>query len=264
MNSQLYQEHYQEEWRRRAEIEATYNLPVTVFTVLGGAIYLMIRGQSDDHLSGVLASVSLVGAAVFYVAALRYLVRSMYGYTYQRIPTARQLGSYYDELVKFHEAAGRTERDAHVDFESYLNDRYAEATEVNSRNNISKSEFLHRGNQWLIGTLSAVILAAIPALYHAHSHTDEPQVVEIGSVVQIEQRGGPEVSTKQSSDEGSGSEQQPQQQPPQEPPQPAEQPQKPVGPPNIEVHEGQQPQKPVGPENIEVREEQRPKETTSR
>lgn len=287
MNSRLYQEHYREEWQRRTEIESTYNLPVTVFTVLGGAIFLLARGHRFNSEPVSLAFFGLIAAAaLFYVMAVANLVRSMYGYTYERIPTSKQLGDHYDALVRFHVNAGRTERDAHKDFESYVNARYAQATDVNTWNNVSKSEFLHQSNRWLIAAFAAVGLASLPALYHAQAQAEEAQLVQLSGPIIVQEQ----VSEVATSPEGRSPPPQPPQpaaatvlEPPQSPAiisepsevvmspeeknpqpppateQPSQAPPKPEGPPNIKVREGKQPEKPEGPRNIEVFEPQTPK-----
>lgn len=174
-----YKEFYEHEWQRREQLQSAANTPISVITLAGGGLLLMAKGFETDKpvlfwVFWILAATAacLVGAATYWV------IRSLHGFEYERIPYASDLAAY-DEQVQQHYRRVGLPGLAPAAFEEYLTRRYIEATDANARNNLRRGDFLHSANRFLVYALSATAIAAVPAGIVTKIRGDTPEQVEI-------------------------------------------------------------------------------------
>ena len=187
MKIELAKELFRDSWGRRDTLTGGIATPITVLTGVGGAVALMAASFRIEGTGRLIAFASLIAAAVLSLAAATYFIaRSYHGYTYQEIPNAAELDRHCRALHEFHQSIGNDPVHADADFDSYLADRFVEAADANSRNNVSKAAFLYRASQGLICAIVAAALAAVPWAMSRITQQPEPQRVTIDSPVQVQ------------------------------------------------------------------------------
>jgi hypothetical protein len=165
MSLDLYRRIYDEEWRRRDAIQASITLPITLVSVLGGALFVFARSFSFavDPLT-FWFTVPFTVAAVACAVTIYFLVRTSFGYLYRRIPWPDDIRRHHNALHSFHESQGDPPGLAERAFDDFLIARLVDAAERNARNNVDSGQYLYRAHQALIVTLVAIILTALPYL----------------------------------------------------------------------------------------------------
>jgi hypothetical protein len=106
------------------------------------------------------------------------LIRSFYGYVYQRIPFPSQFLAYHEGL-KAHYGALGTPGLADQEFDLYLRGQYVEAGDRNSVHNVNRGEYLHQGNRALILSLCALVGCAVPHVLAVRQSKPEPQQIQL-------------------------------------------------------------------------------------
>lgn len=180
MDFEFLQKRYQAELERRRDLAAAVNMPVGVLTALGGLLGFLVRDFSYEfrYLTGFFL-LSLTFAAIFFVAALVYLVRSYWNHAYHYVPVPGELHGYLQELQDYYASAGQPASAAEADFADFLQRRFREATDANTLENDSKSGFLHKGNTMVIGVLVMTLLAGICYMPDTVFRTERVPRVEV-------------------------------------------------------------------------------------
>ena len=165
MEKELFKELYLYELSRKEELTGRVTILLTAVTVVGAVVGSLLEAHpiSGDVLSLIFGSL-LILAIFFYGSSVYYLTRLYTGYTYKAIPTPAKLQAYYQELVTFYTENPEEKGGAREKFQTYINKRYAEATEVNALNNEAKAAYHAKALRALIFVLLFLSLAAVPHL----------------------------------------------------------------------------------------------------
>jgi hypothetical protein len=158
---ELAKEHYFFEQQRKQELESTLNLPITVLTVLTGAVAYLIQDAyfPPRPLSFLLAA--LLGiAALGIVAGFAFTIKIFWRYYYSEVRLPEQL-SHRESLVAYFTAIGKPEL-ADTEFERDLANRYGEAVAQNAQVNQSRGLWLYRAKFSLSVSATAILLSAFP------------------------------------------------------------------------------------------------------
>lgn len=179
MNIERYKEFYEHEWQRRENLQSAVNTPISIITLLGGAMVLMGKGfESGSAYLQWPFWVSTAVAVILLSRSVHLLIRSIHGYRYDRIPTPAELARHHEQFKEFYreqQKPGLTE----PMFEAYLAEKYVAAAERNAVNNIKRDEYLLRANRFLVYALCATASAGIPAAIAAKAAPPQPQEVRI-------------------------------------------------------------------------------------
>lgn len=207
MKLELAKEFYLDEWTRRDQLTGSVGTPITVMTAVGGALALMIKGFTADHLAATITFSTTVAIAVtFLLAAAYFVARSYHEYEYQRVARAAELDAFCKQLHAYHAAAGGSTL-ADAEFDVFLADRFVEAADRNAENNDSKSAYLYRGSQAILVALVCTALASIPWAWSAAGRESESQRVKLDSPVNVVlQRGHISVTSDSAGPHGTGPE----------------------------------------------------------
>lgn len=160
---------YEKEWGRRKDVEGGLNVPIGILSLIATATAYLARSFRYEWDVQTLSFVAmLAGVASAFVLAVVYLMRVLHGFTYKAMPTPRELNEHEEQVLAYYKGGDR----AKVAFEDYLKQRYAEATEVNFWNNVSKSEYLYRAHRaivWLLILFAIMLVSAvISGILHAN------------------------------------------------------------------------------------------------
>lgn len=148
MERDIFQKQYDFELEQRNRIASATNIPIVALTILGGALSSMIIGFK--YLQGIetyafIVVISISIASMIF--SLYCVVRTFLGYSYQKIPSARELSVHLSDLEKWHldngESTSSATQKAKNDFTTYFDNRLSEAAEHNSSNNIRRGNYLH-------------------------------------------------------------------------------------------------------------------------
>lgn len=226
LNLSLHKELYFSEWERKEKLASSANLPVALLTVLaGGVVFLIQTFPYAGNLAMVLFVVLAGSSAASQMAGIYFLVRSLYGYWYEQIPSPEKLQAYFVELKQYHESLGNTAEQAQQDFDEYLQARLAEATAANRANNTRTAGALHKATGSIVFALIFAGLSFVPYLAESLNREQRTPMIRIEGPVEIR-------SEAHMPDENPKSQEQPQPKPQQEPLSP---PPKPQGPANEQV-----------------------------
>jgi hypothetical protein len=108
-----------------------------------------------------------------------YLVRTTHRFSYELIPSALELVSFYDQSKDYYRSVG-AEFKADENFEIEMRRAYAEASSKNLQNNISKAGFLYRAQ---MGLVSAALFLAVSGVPYFASEIGRPPSVQRIEVV---------------------------------------------------------------------------------
>jgi len=148
-----YKELYAHEWVRREQLHSAANTPISVVTLAGGGLLLMAK--AFDSTSPAMVWSFWIAAAVAagcVVISTIFVIRSLHGYEYVRLPYASDLAAHYEDLKRYFRESGLPGR-ASGAFEEYLTKLYIEATDANARHNLHRGEYLDLANRSLIVAL---------------------------------------------------------------------------------------------------------------
>ena len=98
---------------------------------------------------------------------------------YERIPWPSQIRAYHDGLVQYYMVSGGGVEEADREFGSFLDQRYIEATDRNSQNNVQRGALLYSANEWVVITLVLMALAALPFTVAERSRPEMVYKVEV-------------------------------------------------------------------------------------
>lgn len=230
MNLSLHKELYFFEWERKEKLESSANLPVALLTALASGVLLLFRTfPYNSDLSTVLF-IALAGCSTAsLVVSVFFLVRSLYGFWYEQIPSSDKLQAYFEELKKYHASLNNSPALAQADFDEYLQARLAEATAANRANNTCTAGALHKATGSIVFSLIFAGVSFIP--YISESLNSSPHTTSVCVKETVDTQ--PEVKMSNQGQQNQGQSQpKPQQQ------EPATQPPKPQGPPNEQVRKG--------------------------
>lgn len=170
---------YEQELELQDQLQSAANTPISIVTLICGGIVLMMKGFDADapglywtFWSGAAAATILIGIAI------SFLVRSLHGYRYERIPYASELAHHHELLRDFYRRQGRPGA-APDAFEQYLVTRYIAATDANAKNNLRRGEYLQQANRYLVYGLCCTAAAAVPAGIATKSERPQAQDVRI-------------------------------------------------------------------------------------
>jgi hypothetical protein len=230
LNLSLHKELYFFEWQRKEKLESSANLPVALLTALaGGTLFLFRTFTYSGNLSTVLFLVLAGGGVASLVTGMYFLVRSLYGFWYEQIPSPDKLQAYFEELLQYHASTNGSDESAQRDFDEYLQTRLAEATAVNRSNNTRTAGALHKASGSIVFALIFAGISFLPYVAESFGGSVCTAKIQNQTVLKI-------PSETQMADHQQQTPEQPQQRPQQQ--QPVTQPPKPQGPPNEQVRKG--------------------------
>ena len=170
MDKSLFKDLYLFELDRRDKLGQGMNSLITGLTVVGGLLGYFLQKYTFgyDPVSLLVTVLLLASVASFAVAVYNTTQYFQLPKEYHAIPTSSDLRKYYQELLTFH--AGKTDvrKEADTDFEDYLNERYAEATDINSSNNYYRGD-LQRKAFTLLTYSVMFVLASLLASFLAEN-----------------------------------------------------------------------------------------------
>lgn len=185
MDKNIYQDQYDFELNQRAYLASAVNIPLVAVTILGSAIASMGVGFSYHiDASSIIFVMCLSASALALVVSISFIFYSLIGYEYKKLPPPSQLNNTYNELSEWHKDTYGNDEGANVDFENEFCERLGQAVEVNSKNNISRGNFLHAAT---ISLAVATIFIGISGFLYVVNKVDNssnPQKIEIVGKVQ--------------------------------------------------------------------------------
>ncbi|WP_022943276.1 hypothetical protein [Psychromonas hadalis] len=178
MNNDIYQKQYDFELEQRNSIASATNIPVVALTVIGSALSTMIVGfKYNNHLIGYAFILLSIASVLLMFVALYYSVRSFHGYSYQKIPPAKDMEAHYSDLLSWHSEQSEDSKEieylAKLDFKQYFNERLSEAAEHNGSNNIQRGNYLHDATRSVVISFVFIALSApIYVINNVKNNTD--------------------------------------------------------------------------------------------
>lgn len=150
MDLELLKEFYFFELERKQQLESSLVFPVAVLTALGGVVFSLAGSFRYGHnLKTYVFVPTLAGAIISVLWVVYYLVRATHRFTYELVPSASVLLSFYEDSTAYYRSIG-AEFKADQDFEAEMKNAFARATSKNHLNNISKAGFLYRAHMGLV------------------------------------------------------------------------------------------------------------------
>lgn len=178
MHIELFRKQYDFELEQRNTIASSTNLPILGLTVIGSALSsIIINFQYSQDLPSI-AFIILVGlCALLMLRAVYYVVKSLIGYTYEKVPSATSMLNHFNELKLWHENQGNSVEKAKVDFDEYITERLSEAADKNSSNNITRGSFIHGATVTISYSFIFLVLSA--PLYIYQKTLDNKQIYQV-------------------------------------------------------------------------------------
>ena len=130
------------------------------------------------------------------------LVRTFLGYSYQKIPPAKQLRKHLEDLKSWHNKNGSNDDEAIIDFDEYFDERLSEAAEYNSLNNIKRGNYLHDATLFVV--VAFVFLFCASPFYVYERVTSEDKVYQVSLVEDISKREGKNMADNYSGSSNQG------------------------------------------------------------
>ena len=165
MNNDIYQKQYDFELEQRNKFASAINIPVVTLTVIGSALSTMVVGfkYNNNLLGHAFILLSIASVTVMFVA-LYYAMRSFHGYSYQKIPPAKDMKVFYSNLFNWysekHEDEKIIKKLTESDFNDYFIERLSEAAEHNASNNIQRGNYLHSTTKYVVVSFLCIALTA--------------------------------------------------------------------------------------------------------
>lgn len=189
---------YDYEAQRRGELTGAVAMPVGVLSVLGGALFAILKDlhaplRTSELVLLVAATLSLLACLVSAV----YLARSYFGYTYRYVATPKQVRDHHTRIRKAYVTAGGAEEHAttfsDVKILEYIQERYAESAHHNTLINDKKSWLLHQANGAMLTALLPAVVAGAAYLYvafHSAPSTTKVELLNVESLLRKENCNG--------------------------------------------------------------------------
>ncbi len=108
------------------------------------------------------------------------LVRTFLGYSYKKIPPAKQLRQHLEDLKTWHNTNGSGDNEAIVDFDQYFDERLSEAAEHNSANNIERGNYLHDATLFVV--IAFIFLFCASPFYIYERVTSKDKVYQVNLI----------------------------------------------------------------------------------
>lgn len=115
-----------------------------------------------------------------------FVFRSLSGYWYQQIPSSDKLQKYFEDLNRYHTALGHTGQEAQTEFDVFLQERLAEATLANRKNNTRTGQALEKAMRFIVFALALAGVSFIPYLASDLGRREIPPHMQIEGPVHIE------------------------------------------------------------------------------
>ncbi|MEZ6933643.1 hypothetical protein [Aeromonas sp. S19(2024)] len=184
MNREVFQKQYDFELEQRNGIASATNTPIVALTILGGALSAVTTEFKYSNEPVTYLFLLFVTLAIGSMLISVYkLVRTLLGYSYQKIPPAKQLRKHLDNLKKWHNENGSSEDGAVTDFDEYFDEKLSEAAEHNSTNNIKRGNYLHDATLFVV--VSFVFLFCASPFYIYEQVTSENMVYQVNLIDNI-------------------------------------------------------------------------------
>ncbi|MDR5873299.1 hypothetical protein [Vreelandella gomseomensis] len=173
MNREIFQKQYDFELEQRNGIASATNTPIVALTILGGALTSIINGFNYNYN---LVTYYFIGcivlSAVSMLVCIYKVVRTFLGYSYQKVPAAKELKHYLNQLKDWHNSNGSDEASAYKDFDEYFDERLSEAADFNSQNNIARGNYLHDATAAVVIAFIFLFAASPSYVYQKVSHKE--------------------------------------------------------------------------------------------
>lgn len=156
---------YFREFDDKAHLDNRLGLYVVLLSSIGGALaYLFRLSLTDDSWLHLLALGTCCMASIPYALAIIWVVKAMFDYTWEKLPSPEVLLTYRSQLVSYYKANPSVEGSDTSDFEGFLIKKLASAAETNSANNLARSARYNRASRFLVwvlilGAISGALLA---------------------------------------------------------------------------------------------------------
>lgn len=165
MDNDIYQKQYDFELEQRNSLASATNIPIVALTVIGSALSTMVLGfKYDDNFISCIFIILSVLSSLIMLKALYCAVRSFLGYSYQKIPPAKEMYQHHKELLDWYFQGNKDPNDAEVlaknDFNLYFYERLSEAAEHNGSNNIMRGNYLHDATMYVVVSFVCITLSA--------------------------------------------------------------------------------------------------------
>lgn len=185
-----YKEHYCLEATRKNDLTNALSLPLGILSLLIGGLAVVAQGVHVPLNSMTILQLALMAVAVVFVLRTAYfLARSYYNYAYGYVPTPLEIKRFKEALVAYYVTLGETlenaVRKADIETLEHIDEEYAKHTDRNTKNNNSKSSFIHKANGALIGTIISTLAIGVAYLAISITTASEPQKVEIINLKEI-------------------------------------------------------------------------------
>ena len=184
MDQDFFQRQYDFEIDQKNNLASSMNTPFVALTVVGGGLSTLTTSFAYSSDRPTYCFVVFVGlGAIALLVSLYFVLRAFLGYKYQKIASARDLVAYLRDLeawyLKNGEAVNIAKSKAQMDYQDFIEECMADATEHNSQINIRRGEFLHLGTTGI--AISFVLLfCSMPSfLYQKVYKLEGVQKIEI-------------------------------------------------------------------------------------
>lgn len=184
MDQDFFQRQYDFEIDQKNNFASSMNMPFVALTVVGGGLSTLTTGfaYSSDRLT--FCFVVFIGlGAIALLVSLYFVLRTFLGYKYQKIPSARDLFSHLRNLEEWYLKNGEEENiaksKAQNDYQDFIEERLADATEHNSQINIRRGEFLHLGTTGIAISFVLLFFSTPFFLYQKVNKSNGVQKIEI-------------------------------------------------------------------------------------
>lgn len=187
MATDLFQKTYDTDWTRKDQLQSAIAAPIGLLVVFSGALVFLVRetfsssGAAPLRLPW-LVYASLFGAAIAFIWGAYAVARSTVGYLYQVVPYADELADYRRSLRSWHTSHGGTTDIADREFDDWLNERYAEASAINARNNADRGSWIYWAYIAIVWIGIATTLATVPVALTLRDRKARPAQLQIGNV----------------------------------------------------------------------------------
>lgn len=181
MNREIFQKQYDFELEQRNGIASATNTPIVALTVLGGALAAVVTGfkYSNEPVSYLFLMFVLLAIIGMLISSYK-LVRTFLGYSYKKIPPAKQLRQHLEDLKTWHNTNGSGDNEAIVDFDQYFDERLSEAAEHNSANNIERGNYLHDATLFVV--IAFIFLFCASPFYIYERVTSKDKVYQVNLI----------------------------------------------------------------------------------
>lgn len=168
MDRAFLKELYFRELDRRDQLDAAPTLRIAVLALVGGVFSSYFRALRMDSsiLTWIFLSAAM-GALVFAVLTVIWIVRSYVGFSWEHLPYASDLGSFYDSLVHYEQTYELASGTADTMFDEDLCLKLQTAATTNAYNNNARSELIYAASRFLAGVVVCTLLGGVPVVIQA-------------------------------------------------------------------------------------------------